>query len=98
MRLAVRDFLLFHFNGWDWPVFNFADVFLVTGATMLALQSPRPLTPRELEETGGRSLNRRRSDGRRSAGRSADRRLKAHRAERLEFAPGHPALRLLIAS
>ena len=45
VRPAVRDFLLFHFDGWAWPVFNFADVFLVTGAVMLALQSLAP--PRE---------------------------------------------------
>ena len=36
---AVRDFLLFRFGGWPWPVFNFADVFLVSGATMLVVQS-----------------------------------------------------------
>lgn len=39
LRHAVRDFLLFTFGGWHWPVFNFADVFLVTGAIMLVLQS-----------------------------------------------------------
>ncbi|MEX1098764.1 MAG: signal peptidase II [Planctomycetales bacterium] len=38
-RHAVRDFLLFTFGGWNWPVFNFADAFLVTGAIMLVLQS-----------------------------------------------------------
>jgi signal peptidase II len=32
---AVRDFLLFTFGNWPWPVFNFADVFLVTGTGML---------------------------------------------------------------
>ena len=36
---AVRDFLLFTFGDFNWPVFNFADVFLVTGAMMLMLQS-----------------------------------------------------------
>ncbi|MEM9701889.1 MAG: signal peptidase II [Planctomycetota bacterium] len=50
VRLAVRDFLLFRFNGWGWPVFNFADVFLVTGAVMLALQSLAP--PRDEEPEG----------------------------------------------
>lgn len=40
MRIyAVRDFLLFTFGDFHWPVFNFADVFLVTGAVMLILQS-----------------------------------------------------------
>lgn len=36
---AVRDFLLFTFGNWPWPVFNFADVFLVTGTGMLVTYS-----------------------------------------------------------
>ena len=36
---AVRDFLLFRFGTFDWPVFNLADVFLVTGALCLIAQS-----------------------------------------------------------
>ena len=57
VRHAVRDFLLFRFDlfgdgTWSWPVFNFADVYLVTGATMLALQSLRPLPA--TGEDGGR--------------------------------------------
>lgn len=46
---AVRDFLLFRFGGWPWPVFNFADVFLVTGAIMLFLHTL--LTPDPAKET-----------------------------------------------
>lgn len=38
---GVRDFLLFTFGTFHWPVFNFADVFLVTGAIMLGIQSLR---------------------------------------------------------
>jgi signal peptidase II len=38
---AVRDFLLFTFGEFSWPVFNFADTYLVTGAIMLVLQSFR---------------------------------------------------------
>ncbi len=36
---GVRDFLLFTFGDFHWPIFNFADVFLVTGAIMLGLHS-----------------------------------------------------------
>ncbi|MEZ6045351.1 MAG: signal peptidase II [Planctomycetaceae bacterium] len=39
---AVRDFLFFRFGGRDgyqWPIFNFADTFLVVGAVMMFLHS-----------------------------------------------------------
>ena len=36
---GVRDFLYFKFGKSDWPIFNFADVFLVTGAIMLGIRS-----------------------------------------------------------
>ncbi len=36
---AVRDFLHFRFGTFDWAIFNLADMFLVTGAIMLGLQS-----------------------------------------------------------
>jgi len=36
---AVRDFLSFTFGNYHYPIFNFADVFLVTGAIMLGLYS-----------------------------------------------------------
>ncbi len=37
--LAVRDFLRFQFGTFDWPIFNVADMCLVSGAAMLMLQS-----------------------------------------------------------
>jgi signal peptidase II len=40
--LAVRDFLLFEFGSFHWPVFNLADVSLVTGASMLIVHSLAP--------------------------------------------------------
>ncbi len=46
---AVRDFLLFTFGNFHWPVFNFADVSLVTGAAMLVIHSLQPARP---ESTG----------------------------------------------
>ena len=36
---GVRDFLFFSFGGWNYPIFNLADAFLVTGAIMLIVQS-----------------------------------------------------------
>jgi signal peptidase II len=39
--LAVRDFLHFQFGGFDWAIFNVADICLVVGAIMLLIQSFR---------------------------------------------------------
>jgi signal peptidase II len=36
---GVRDFLFFTFGKFNWPIFNFADIFLVTGAIMLGIHS-----------------------------------------------------------
>ena len=36
---AVVDFLDFHWQGWHWPAFNLADVFVVSGAALLILAS-----------------------------------------------------------
>ena len=52
---GVRDFLLFEFGGWPWPVFNFADVFLVTGAIMLVLQSLRAESAESAETDASRA-------------------------------------------
>jgi signal peptidase II len=43
--LAVRDFLLFTFGSFHWPVFNFADMSLVAGAGMLVIHSLQPARP-----------------------------------------------------
>jgi signal peptidase II len=50
---GVRDFLHFHWEGViDWPVFNIADVCLVTGASLLALEAFfRPQASKDAELT-----------------------------------------------
>jgi signal peptidase II len=53
--IAVRDFLLFTLGTFHWPVFNFADVSLVTGAGMLvvhSLQPPRSASTDSASATG----------------------------------------------
>jgi signal peptidase II len=49
--LAVRDFLLFTFGKFHWPVFNFADMSLVTGAGMLVVHSLQPPRPKALTDS-----------------------------------------------
>jgi signal peptidase II len=44
--MAVRDFLLFTFGSFHWPVFNLADVSLVAGAGMLVVHSLHPIGSR----------------------------------------------------
>jgi signal peptidase II len=38
---AVRDWILFQYQGWTWPNFNLADTFLVCGAIMLSWHALR---------------------------------------------------------
>jgi signal peptidase II len=45
---GVRDFLAFTFGTYNYPIFNGADCFLVTGAIMLAIQSFRTEEASEL--------------------------------------------------
>ncbi len=48
---GVRDFLYFHHNSFEWPVFNIADCCLVVGATLLLVQAlfvaPQTETPQQ---------------------------------------------------
>lgn len=42
-RGAVVDFLDFHWQGWHWPTFNGADVFISFGVFLLLLTSLKPV-------------------------------------------------------
>jgi signal peptidase II len=59
---GVRDFLLFTFGGWPWPVFNFADCFLVAGAIMLGIQAFLLAEPAGAPETAVPARNTSASD------------------------------------
>jgi lipoprotein signal peptidase len=52
---GVRDFMYFHHNSFEWPVFNVADCCLVVGATLLLVQavfvSPAPAQPPARDES-----------------------------------------------
>lgn len=47
---GVRDFLFFEFGTYPYPIFNFADSFLIVGAVMLVLQSMFGADPRKTAE------------------------------------------------
>jgi signal peptidase II len=53
--LAVRDFLHFQFGSFDYPIFNIADSFLVTGAIMLMIQSMKEESPPKLQDSAEHS-------------------------------------------
>ncbi|GAB4137456.1 MAG: hypothetical protein Tsb009_05010 [Planctomycetaceae bacterium] len=54
---GVRDFLFFNFGTYPYPIFNFADAFLVTGAIMLFVQSFFPVSPSEKSSSENPSKN-----------------------------------------
>ena len=47
---GVTDFLDFHWAGWHWPAFNFADVAIFVGFSMLLIQSFCPAPPAQPKE------------------------------------------------
>lgn len=55
---GVRDFLLFTFGDFHWPIFNFADVFLVTGAIMLGLHSFKVESAANQQQVAARDVSK----------------------------------------
>jgi len=41
LHQGVIDFIALSFNGWSWPVFNFADAFIVVGVGIMFIKNYR---------------------------------------------------------
>ena len=72
---AVADFFLFHVGGFEWYVFNLADVWIVAGVDRACCSPGRPSAPKSprRHETRGNARCRSVAGGRAAALRAIDR-------------------------